>query len=225
MNGRAILNSMRAKAAPIWDKEYAHPFVQGIGDGTLAPERFKFYLRQDYIFLIDYCRVFGIAAAKARDAAMIAAFGKLLSDTSTIEMQIHRDYCAEFGISAADLEVTTPTLITHAYTRHLLSVAYSAPIVEIVAALLPCQLGYAEIAARLEREGKSGAGSMYAAWIKAYASKEFTDLAEMMVEMFASLADELSAYQARIAEENFLASSRYECLFWQMAWDQAGWPI
>jgi thiaminase (transcriptional activator TenA) len=225
MNGRAILDSMRAKAAPIWEKEHAHPFVQGLGDGTLAPERFKFYLRQDYVFLVDYCRVFGIAAAKARDAAMIASFGKLLNDTSTIEMQIHRDYCAQFGISAAELEATTPSMITHAYTRHLLTVAYSAPIVEIVAALLPCQLGYAEIAARLVREGKTGAGSMYAAWVEAYASKAFTDLAEMMVEMFASLADDLSAYQAGVAETNFLASSRYEYLFWQMVWDQAGWPI
>jgi len=225
MNGRAILDSMRAKAAPIWEKEFAHPFVQGIGDGSLAPERFKFYLRQDYIFLIDYCRVFGIAAAKARDAAMIAAFAKLLNDTSTIEMQIHRDYCAQLGISAAELEATKPSMITHAYTSHLLTVAYSAPIVGIVAALLPCQLGYAEIAARLVREGTTGAGSQYAAWVEAYASKRFTDLAEMMVEMFASLADELSASQAGVAEESFLASSRYEYLFWEMAWDQSGWPI
>jgi thiaminase (transcriptional activator TenA) len=225
MNGRAILDSMRAKAAPIWDKEFAHPFVQGVGGGTLAPERFKFYLRQDYIFLIEYCRVFGIAAAKSRDVATIAAFGKLLNDTSTIEMQIHRDYCTQFGISTAELEATRPSMITHAYTRHLLTVAYSAPIVEIVAALLPCQLGYAEIVARLVREGKTGAGSIYAAWVEAYASKAFADLAAMMVEMFASLADELSAYQEGVAEANFLASSRYEYLFWQMAWEQSGWPV
>jgi thiaminase (transcriptional activator TenA) len=225
MNGSAILDSLRAKAAPIWDKEFAHPFVQGIGDGTLAPERFKFYLRQDYIFLIDYCRVFGIAAAKARDAATIATFGKLLFDTSTVEMQLHRDYCAQFGISAVELEATKPSMITHAYTRHLLTVAYSAPVVEIVGTLLPCQLGYAEIAARLVREGKTGAGSMYAEWVATYASREFTDLAEVMVEMFASLADELSPYQAAVAEEHFLASSRYEYLFWEMAWEQSGWPI
>jgi len=75
------------------------------------------------------------------------------------------------------------------------------------------------------REGTTGAASMYAGWTEAYASKGFADLAEMMVEMLASLADELSAFQASAAEASFQASSRYEFLFWEMAWQLSSWPI
>ena len=75
------------------------------------------------------------------------------------------------------------------------------------------------------REGTTGAASMYAGWTEAYASKGFADLAEMMVEMLASLADELSAFQASAAEASFLASSRYEYLYWEMAWQLSSWPI
>jgi len=38
----------------------------GIGEGTLGLERFKFWLRQDYVFLIDYARLLALAAARSR---------------------------------------------------------------------------------------------------------------------------------------------------------------
>jgi len=43
---------LRQKAAGVWEAQHQHPFVRGIGDGTLSLERFKFWLRQDYVFLI-----------------------------------------------------------------------------------------------------------------------------------------------------------------------------
>src|SRR3989442_962419 len=58
---------LRERAAPIWEREFAHPFVQKLGDGTLDEERFKVWLRQDYLFLIEYGRVLGLAAARAGD--------------------------------------------------------------------------------------------------------------------------------------------------------------
>jgi len=39
--------------------------VRGIGDGTLGLERFKFWLRQDYVFLIEYARLLALAAARS----------------------------------------------------------------------------------------------------------------------------------------------------------------
>ena len=58
--GDSFTHAIRAKAQPIWDCELKHPFVRGLGDGTLPIDRFRFYLAQDYVFLIEYCRVFGI---------------------------------------------------------------------------------------------------------------------------------------------------------------------
>jgi thiaminase/transcriptional activator TenA len=44
--------ALRALAEPIWRAQHEHPFVRGIGDGTLDLERFKRWVRQDYRFLI-----------------------------------------------------------------------------------------------------------------------------------------------------------------------------
>ena len=45
---------LRQAVAPIWQKTLTHPFVTGLGDGTLPLENFRFYMCQDYVFLIEY---------------------------------------------------------------------------------------------------------------------------------------------------------------------------
>ena len=57
---------LRALGDSIWEAQRNHPFVRGVGDGTLEVERLKFWVRQDYLYLIDYARVYNLAAAKAR---------------------------------------------------------------------------------------------------------------------------------------------------------------
>ena len=32
-------------ARPVWEAQHSHPFVQGIGDGSLDIEKFKFWVR------------------------------------------------------------------------------------------------------------------------------------------------------------------------------------
>lgn len=221
----SFTQAIRAKAQSIWDHELKHPFVRGLGDGTLPIDRFRFYLAQDYLFLTEYCRVFALAAAKARDLQTIGVFARLLHETLNTEMQLHRDYCGRLGIAEADLEATGPAPITHAYTRHLLTVAYSRSLADIVAAVLPCQLGYAEIGTALAGEGRSGANSTYNEWIKTYSSPEFIAGAEKLGCLLDDLTAGWPARELAPLEAHFLTSSRYEYLFWEMAWTQSSWPV
>ncbi|HEX5878146.1 MAG TPA: transcriptional regulator, partial [Actinomycetota bacterium] len=48
-------------------RQLAHPTVRGIAAGDLEPERFRAWLVQDYLFLLDYVRLFALAAARAPD--------------------------------------------------------------------------------------------------------------------------------------------------------------
>ena len=220
-----LSKTLRAGAAEIWKRELAHPFVRGLGDGTLPADRFGFYLEQDYLFLVEYCRVFGLASAKARELAVMGLFSGLLNDTLQTEMQLHRDYCKRLGIADAALTGARAAPVTHGYTRHHLSTAYSGSIVEIVAAVLPCQLGYVEIATALERESGGANNSFYREWIKTYTSPEFVAGTERLVKLLDQLADGISSHETAWLSELFLTSSRYEYLFWEMSWTKATWPV
>jgi thiaminase/transcriptional activator TenA len=221
----SLTAALRAKCAAIWRRESEHPFVRGIGDGTLPSDRFSFYLEQDYLFLVEYSRVFALASAKARDLATMTLFAELLNSTLKVEMQLHRDHCLRLGIAGSALESARPAPVTHGYTSHLLSVAYGGTITEIVAAVLPCQLGYAEIAAELAMQEHGNGNPFYAEWIAMYTSNEFVEGAARLAHLLDELSFGLPTRDIDQLETIFLTSSRYEYLLWEMSWNRAGWPV
>ncbi len=210
---------LRQLAEPVWQAQHDHPFVRGISDGSLEPERFKFWIRQDYLFLIEYCRLFGLAAARAPDLATLARFADFLQATARTEMDLHRSYAADFGISAAELEREEMAPATRGYTDFLIRVAATGDFAEVVAALLPCTWGFSEIGQRLAAGGRP-ADSRYAAWIETYASPDFEKMASWCRELLDSVAADAGQDTRRRMEAAFLTSSRYELAFWQSAWTQ-----
>ena len=221
----AVSDTLRQRADRVWRRIITHPFVRGLGDGSLPLDRFTFFLRQDYLFLIDYSRVLAIASAKAPDLDGMRHLAGLMHATLTQEMELHQQYCAGFGISLEALERTQVAPGTSAYTRFLLSVAYEGSITEIAAALLPCEWGYAEIGLELARTGDTSERNRYAQWICTYAAQEFQDEAAWLRGYLDGLARNPSKAQRRRLEELFLTSCRYEYLFWEMAYHKQRWPV
>ncbi len=211
-------------AHAIWEANYAHPFVQGIGDGSLPAERFRFYLAQDYVYLIDFCRFFAVAAAKAPGLAPMERFAKLLDETLHFEMDLHRTICADFGISRQELERTRPTPTCLGYTSYLLRVAYEGEASGLLAALLPCSWGYGEIGQRLKGRGLPPV-AQYAKWVETYASPEYQELVGWLRTLFDETVADVSGPSRLRLQEIFNTSSRWEYLFWEMAWKLEAWPV
>jgi thiaminase (transcriptional activator TenA) len=215
---------LRRVADPVWRAQHDHPFVRGIGDGSLALERFQHWVRQDYRFLVEYCRLFGLAAARAPDLDTLGRFADLLQATARTEMDLHRAYAAELGIAPAALEGEPMAPTTRAYTDFLVRVAATGDFAELAAALLPCMWGFSEIGQTLTARGVP-AEPRYAKWVRMYADPDFAALADWcrdLVDRLAAGAD--GATRARM-EESFLISSRYEYMFWEMAWSLETWPV
>ena len=146
---------MRARAASIWESEQSHPFVAGIGDGTLSLDRFKYYMCQDYVFLIDFCRAISLAVAKSPGLEEMGWFARLIHETLNTEMALHVSFCADFGITEEELLATDPSPTTWAYTRHMINTAHQGTVGETAAVILPCSWGYSEIGQKLYSQGLS----------------------------------------------------------------------
>jgi thiaminase/transcriptional activator TenA len=206
---------LRAAADEVWQAQHDHPFVRGIGDGTVDLEQFKRWVRQDYLFLVQYCRLFGLAAARAPDLPTLARFAELLWSTATTEMDLHRSYAAQFGIAPPELEAEEMAPVTRGYTDFLLRAGATGDFCELAAALLPCMWGFSEIGQRLAARAKPEEPRC-AAWIDAYAGKEFARQASWCRELVDHLADDAGPAQRERMREAFLVSSRYELAFWDV---------
>lgn len=209
---------------PIWDAIVAHPMVAQLGAGTLDESPFRYWVRQDYVYLVEYARVFALGAAKAPDLDRMGTFAELLDSTINTEMDLHRTYAADFGISVAALEGTEPSPTTRAYTDFLVRVAATGTFGDLVAALLPCMWGFNETAKRLDATGRPDHEG-YSEWIAMYAGEEFTDLAEWCRGLMDDVAADATETERDRYRDLFETSARYEYRFWDAAWREESWDV
>jgi thiaminase (transcriptional activator TenA) len=217
----SLAAELRAAAADVWEAQHAHPFVRGVGDGTLDEARFRFYIRQDYRFLIDYGRLLALGTARAPRVAEMRRFAGLSQSVLETEMALHVGFAQRWGIATDALETEPAAPATAAYTDFLLRTAALGDYAELVAALLPCMWGYAEIGERLAAAGMPD-HARYTAWIAMYADAEFQALAAWARELTdAAGADAGPGAVARM-HAAFRASSEHELAFWEAAWRYDG---
>jgi thiaminase/transcriptional activator TenA len=224
MSDRRFTDHLRRVVGPIWQAQHDHPFIRGIGDGTLDIAKFKFWVRQDYLFLIDYARVLLLTAAKSPDLPAMTRFAELAFATLNVEMELHRSYAGEFGIYREELETESKAPTTQAYTDFLLRSATIEDFPVTVAALLPCFWGFSEIGERLS-QGERPRDERFAKWIDMYSSDEFAALAGWCRDLLDRLAEGLSESRLQQMEDAFETSSRYEYEFWDMAFKEERWPV
>ena len=220
MSASSFSEQLRSQHEELWNRAHRdHPFVTGIGDGTLSLERFGYFMRQDYLFLIDYCRVVAMAAAKSPDLESMGRWAKLLDETLNSEMALHRSFCADLGISEAELESTRASPSTLAYTRHLLETAREGSIEEIGAALLPCQWGYDEIGRALASHLTAPQDSLHRRWVEGYTAPEYQALTQWLRGFVDRLAERADDARKQRMSTVFGESTRQEYLFWEAAWN------
>ena len=206
-------------AAPIWEDCLKHPFVTGIGDGSLAVEKFRHFMLQDYLYLFDYARVFALGVVKARDPELMRTFAANVDAILGGEMKIHRAYMARLGITEEQVFGVKPALDNLSYTNYMLSVAHSGGPMEIVASILACSWSYAEIGQALAAIPGAAEHPFYGEWIQGYASSEYTATNQALIELMDALAEDASEDQIACLTDIFVNCSRYELGFWDMAWE------
>jgi thiaminase/transcriptional activator TenA len=222
MGNKGFSEALREEASTIWEIIFGHPFLAEMGEGSLPLDRFRFYVKQDYAYLIEFARCLGLAATKTDDVDTMRTIANLLKASLTVEIDMLERLCEKIGVSPGELNRAEAAPANFAYTRHLLHVAYSGTVGEIMASMLPCmwlyQLIGEKLAGRVEHP-------IYGEWYTTYTSKEYAEL----VEWFKSLTDRYALDSGEAIRErmktHFIVSSRYEYMFWDMAYRKEEWPV
>ena len=215
----SVSNRLHNAAAPVWEACLRHPFVTGIGDGTLDMEKFRYFMLQDYLYLFDYARVFALGVVKARDPELMRVFAANVDAILGGEMKIHRAYMKRLDITEEQVFSIKPALANLSYTNYMLSVAQTGGPMEIVASILACSWSYAEIGQALAAIPGAAEHPFYGEWIRGYASEEYAATNQALIELMDSLAADAGEEQLAYLTDVFVNCSRYELGFWDMAWD------
>lgn len=203
----------------IWDAYIRHPFVQGIQNGTLDREKFRYYIMQDFLYLKDYAKVFAIGIAKAKSTETANLFAKYIAVMNG-EVDIHSGYLGRFQVTQEEIEAMLPSLDNLSYTSYMLRVAYEEGEAEILAAILSCAYSYEWIAKQIVcNNPKSVEDSFYGDWIRGYASEDYAADNAILLETLDKLTEHYTENQVKHLVDIFVACSRYELAFWQMSWD------
>ena len=218
MDAGGLFERLKADCATEWAHYVDHPFVRGLGDGSLPRASFQHYLVQDYLFLIQFARAYALAVYKSDtlDEMRQAAAG--VSAILDVEMDLHVRLCGEWGLNRQVLEETPEARATIAYTRFVLEVGLKGDLLDLQVALAPCMVGYAEIGRSLAaRPGALDGSNPYRDWIAEYAGETYQDLAARAVAALDRTAE------TRLAEARrprltaiFRQATRLEADFWDM---------
>lgn len=217
-----ISEQLLAAGEDIWDAQKEHPFVVELADGSLDEDAFLHWVRQDYRYLLDYARVFAIAGATARDEETMTHLMEVAHTILDYEMDLHREFAAEYGLSRADLEATRKAPTCVAYTNFLVRTAYEGSIAEIAAAIYPCGQGYLDIAEHMV--DRASDDHRYTPFIEKYTSDEFREAVAWMCE-FVDRCGERYPGEHDAMREAFLTSARLEHAFWEMAYTREEWEV
>ena len=204
----------------ITESFYSHPFVKGIADGTLPVEKFKFYMIQDYLYLLDYAKVFSVGAAKAKKPHMMRAFSDYVSAILSGEMDIHKGYMKRLGISLSDAENTEVSMDNLSYTSYMLRAAYEGGPAEVCAAILPCAISYEMISRKMiENYPSCVENEFFGEWIKGYSCEEYHNENIRLMELTEEAAKDLGPESIETLVEIGRRCTLYEAAFWDMAWE------
>lgn len=223
MSNLSASTRLRDACEPAWSELAEHPFVRGLADGTLPPERFRFYIEQNLLYLPQYARVMALGAAKARDERELALFSAALHQVTEVELPENRallERVCELGAEdRGGAREQSPDAL--AYTSWLHSVAFAGGTVEILAAVLPCTWSYGDIGRRLAPDAVPH--PIYADWIGFFASDDYTLVVDRMRADVDDLLGDADGPELARLTDIFRAGVRLERRFWDMAFSLSGW--
>lgn len=221
--GTSFSEELWESIAPTYGAILSHPFLAGVTDGTLAAEKFVFFVGQDRLYLRAFSRALSYAAGHAEDPDDTALFTGSASTAIAVEAGMHVELLEGFGVdpSASDEDRLSPS--GELYVQTVLAHAAKGPFADAVAAVLACFWIYAEVGKELIGQGSPD--PRYQRWIDTYGDPEFV----ATVESVLAIVDRLGAGASPAERERFQAifaqGCRLEWMFWDAAWRQEAWPI
>lgn len=219
-----LFNTLKDQCRDEWQAYVDHPFPTRLAEGSLPGSAFRHYLVQDYIFLKHFSRAWALVVYKADSVSVMQSAVTVLDGLLNHEMAMHVEYCSRWGISKEQIEQAQEARANMAYTRYVLDAGLSGDLLDLMTALAPCVIGYAEIGRDCAKKvGGEFEHHPFGQWIETYSGEEFQELAASVQQLMNDLyGQEARSERFTKLSRIFTDATRLEQAFWDMGLEVGG---
>lgn len=203
------------------------PHMQDIVSGTMSDERFKFQIKQNYQYLLDYTRCWALMLSKCTCFEEMEIFYPIVKNTMESTVMINRTYWSkEIGVTAQELDEVIEASTKRSYTAFQLMTAHEGGLAEGMMALFPCNILYRYFGEDLLDKCALDKDNKFYKWIEYYTSKEYIDKTENEIAVINKLCKNKTKKEKARLIEILCHSCNYEIMQWQdMYHNMSTWPL
>ena len=198
------------KISVTFDKIIKHPFIQEMMLGTLAKDKFAYFMEQDAIYLKDYAKCIAIITVEIPIKYKLD-FIKYTKSTIAYDKEIE-----DYFLAHPEYQSNLHTRATEGYTGHLIKSCTTEPVEVAVAAILACEWIYKELGSYLYNN--SVTDNPYDPWITSLIDPEYIESVHNLIDIFDDLGTKTPNSTQYMMLDIFAKSSIWELYFWDDAY-------
>lgn len=206
------------RALPVFNAITQMPFIKELMAGTLAMDRFRFYISQDAVYLEHFSKALALIGARAADIQDALAFIRFAEGAIVVEQALHQSYFRLYDV----VHKAGAEPACHHYINCLKSTAALDPVEVSMAAVLPCFRVYKEVGDYILKH-QQPLDNPYRQWIDTYSGAAFAQLVQQAIDICDRIAAQATPAQREAMTEAYLAASRLEYHFWDSAYQLRTW--
>ncbi len=206
-----ISERLRQDADDIWKGIFERQFIVELVEGRLPLKIFKFYILQDYNYLVSAIRNFSIIASRADTVESMREVVEILHLESVSEFRGYEKLLRDLDYTLADAVNIQPVPMNTTYVNFLLSTSSLKSYPEAITSVLPCFWSYAEIVEFHKDKLKNNRNKIYRKWASAFLSEDYLKLVRKIRNLVDNAGKDFSYEKLK---KIFITASRYEYLYW-----------
>ena len=198
-----------------WTETLEKTFLSEMAHGTLDPMKFRNFMLQDYMYLLDYIELLKDIKSLAENEELKDFITCVISDTENETYRVHIPAMKELGISDEDISGGIKADVIEGYMGYMRSMLEEGGILAGLTAMLQCSWNYAHIGQVLsDRYRDILPASPYKDWFDAYSCKEYIDANRAWIEALDREASDIDDEETEKLCSIFITCAEYENKFW-----------
>ncbi len=210
------------KVRGLWEEAAEKPFVIQMANGTLDHGRFRYYMLQDYLYLLDYIDILDNTMKYTEDPELKAFLSRIAEETRNETARVHVPNMKKTGITDEEIEKSKKADVIVEYVGYMKRQLEEEGLIAGLTALLQCSWVYAYIGQRLTEEyPKEIASSPYRSWFKSYTCEDYTETNRRWIEALDHETAQIDEDEVLKLCTIFETCARYENRFWDVLYREA----